>query len=439
MIASTHKELAQRAMEYALKQGCQAARVTLYANANTAFELRNGEIDRLQQASENGLSIGLYVDGRFGEYSTNRMNARELETFIKQGIEATRYLAEDPARVLPDPSRYYKGGLPDLEQFDQKIDALLPDEKADIARKAAEEAIGKDDRIISVDSSWSDRKYESYRLTSNGFEGSSRQTSFSVYAGVSIRGEGEARPESGWSESSLFFDSLPTKDIGTKALERVLRKLGQRKVKSGKYTMVIDPRVATQVLSPVMSALSGSALQQKNSFLMDRIGQKVASDKLTLIDEPHLIRAVGARYFDAEGIATQRIPVFENGVLRTYYVDTYNAKKMNVEPTISGASLLVLQPGTKNLDELVKSVNKGIFVTGFNGGNSNSSTGDFSYGIEGFLIENGKQTQPVNEMNVTGNFVKLWSQLAEVGNDPRLSSSWRIPTLVFENVDFSGL
>lgn len=131
--------------------------------------------------------------------------------------------------------------------------------------------------------------------------------------------------------------------------------------------------------------------------------------------------------------------MFENGVLKTYYIDTYNARKMNVEPTISSPSLLVLQPGSKALDALVADVQKGILVTGFNGGNSNSSSGDFSFGIEGFLIENGKLSRPVNEMNITGNLVSLWASLSAVGNDARLSSSWRIPSLVFDGVDFSGL
>ena len=236
----------------------------------------------------------------------------------------------------------------------------------------------------------------------------------------------------------MFYDKLIKSGIGTKALERVLKKLGQRKAASGKYTMIVDPMNAGQLLSPLLSALYGSALQQKSSFLLNKLNTKVGSDKLNLMDEPHLIGARGARYFDNECVATERRPIFENGTLKTYFIDTYNSKKMGVEPTISSPSLLILQPGNKDLDGLVADVQKGILVTGFNGGNSNKSTGDFSYGIEGFLIENGKLVQPVNEMNVTGNMITLWSSLVAVGNDPRLSSSWRIPSLVFEGVDFSG-
>ena len=175
--------------------------------------------------------------------------------------------------------------------------------------------------------------------------------------------------------------------IGAKALERVLRKLGQKKAKSGKYTMVVDPMNVGNLLSPMLSALYGSALQQKNSFLMDKLDTKVASDLFTLRDEPHAIGANGSRYFDNEGVATEPRTVFDKGVLKTYFIDTYNGKKMDIAPTISAPSRLILTPGDKDLNGLVADIKQGILVTGFNGGNSNSSTGDFSYGIEGFLMK----------------------------------------------------
>ena len=254
-----------------------------------------------------------------------------------------------------------------------------------------------------------------------------------------LKGEGDARPESYWFDSSLYYDKLIKEGLGTKALERVMRKLGQKKVASGKYQMVVDNMNSSRLLSPVIDALYGSSIQQKNSFLLDKIDQKVLGDKLTVIDDPHMVGTSGARYFDGEGVATKRMPVFENGILKTYYIDTYSANKMNMRQTIASPSILTMQMGNKDTDGLIASVDRGILVTGFNGGNSNSTTGDFSYGVEGFLIEKGKLTQPISEMNATGNMISLWSNLAEVGNDPRTFSSWRVPSLIFDGVDFSGL
>ena len=180
MITDNNKALTQWAMDFALKNGAQSAKLVLYNNSSSSFELRNAKMDRLQQSTENGLSISLYVDGRYGSFSTNRLDKKELETLILSGIESTRYLAPDEARVLPDPSRYYKGGLPDLKLFDKRLYDINPDTKVDLARAAAEEVLGKDERIISVDSSYGDGESSSYRLISNGFEGESSSTWFSL-------------------------------------------------------------------------------------------------------------------------------------------------------------------------------------------------------------------------------------------------------------------
>lgn len=439
MITDKNKTLAHEAMEWALNNGCQAARLMLYSNSETSFELQNGKMDRLQQAQESGLSINLFVDGRYGNYSTNRLNAQELKQFISNGIESTRYLAPDAARVLPDPARYYGGGQPDLQLFDEAIHSLNPDEKVELAASAAREVLGRDERVVSVATSYVDGENSIYRLTSNGFEGESKSTWFSVSAEVSMMGEGEARPSASWYESAVMYSRLPKSGIGARAFERVLRKLGQSKVATGRYTMVVDAACSRQLLGPVMEALSGSALQQNNSFLLQQLHRQVGSSLLNLRDEPHRIGAHGARYFDSEGVATRAMDVFSEGVLQTYYISTYHARKMQVEPTISTPSLLVMQPGSQGVEGLVSDVQRGILVTGFNGGNCNSSTGDFSYGIEGFLIENGQLTQAVNEMNVTGNMITLWASLIAVGNDARECSSWRIPSLVFDEVNFSGL
>ncbi|MDR0333075.1 MAG: TldD/PmbA family protein [Dysgonamonadaceae bacterium] len=438
MISNENKRLAQWAMEYAQKNGCQGVRVSIGTGSNTSFALRDGKMDQLQQASENGMTLTFFVDGKFGTFSTNRLDQRELETSIKNSIESTRYLAVDEARTLPDPSRFFRGGKPNLQLLDPNFGVVSPDDKVRMAEAVAAEILGTNDRIISVNSRYGDRDGFSYQITSNGFEGETAGSSFSLSCSVSVRGEGDARPSNGWGESSLFLNNLVTKNIGKKALERTLRQIGAQQVPSGQYTMVMDNLNSSRMLNPLISVMSGAALQQRNSFLLDRKGDKIGSDLFTLIDNPHIIGASGARYFDGEGVATEKRSVFENGVLKTYYIDTYNANRMGVAPTISGPSILELQPGTKDVNGLIADINNGILVTGFNGGNFNQATGNFSYGIEGFLIENGQVTKPVSEMNITGNFITLWENLVAVGNDARPESSWRIPTLAFDGVDFSG-
>lgn len=439
MISNEHKRLAQWAMEYALKNGCQASRVSLYTGFSSSIEVRDMKIDKLQQASENGLVINIFVDGRYGSFSTNRLNKVELERFIKGGIDSTRFLAEDKSRTLPNASLYYKGGGAPLSLIDPAFDSIQPDDKVALAMKVCDEIYGKDSRIISANGSYGDEKSFKYMVASNGFEGENSNSSFTLVGNVSIKGDGEARPESYWYDSSIYFDVLQKDGIGTKSIERVLRKLGQQKIASGKYAMVVDNMNSSRLLSPVIGALYGSAIQQKNSFLLDKQDKLILGKNITIKDEPHLVKAEGARYFDSEGVATTPRAIFDKGVLNTYFIDTYISNKMQLSPTISSPSILTMENGTKDVDGLVSSLDKGILVTGFNGGNCNSTTGDFSYGIEGFLIENGKTTQPISEMNVTGNMITLWNNLEEAGNDIRKSSSWRIPSLLFNDIDFSGL
>jgi len=439
MISNEYKKLANWAMEYCTKQGCQSARISVYSGSDTDFKIRDRQLDKLQQSTENQMILYLFVDDRFGSFSTNRIEKEELTKFIDKAIESVRYLAADTNRQLPNPDLYFKGEGKNLALYDPKMNDIGTDEKIQLAYAAANEILGTDDRILSVQSTYNDGASFSYMISSNGFEGETAVSYYSLSVSVSVKGEGESKPESFWYDQALSYDDLVKSGIGKIALERTLSKIGQRKTESGSYSMLVDNMNSSRLLSPVLSALYGSALQQKNSFLLDKKGQMVLSKKVTLIDDPHILHSFGARYFDNEGVATQRRYIFNKGILEAYFIDTYNALKMGVEPTISGPSHLSLEKGDRNMEEMITTLKKGILVTGFNGGNCNSSSGDFSFGIEGFLIEDGKLTLPVSEMNITGNMLTLWNKLAEVGNDARLNDACQIPSLLFDEVDFSGL
>ncbi len=438
MISQTYKELAQWAMKFALENGCSDSRIKVYASTENSFEYRDTQLDKLEQSSQNRMEISLFVDGRYASFSTNRLEKRELEKFILNGIESTRYLAPDKYRKLPDPDRCYKGGGHDLQIFDNNYKNISVDQKIALAKNAVDEVYGTDERLISVSGGFSDGDVNSYMICSNGFEGETASTYFSVDASTSMKSENDSRPSSWWYDSAIFWDTLQKQDIGKTALKRTIQKLGQTKIESGVYPMLVDNMQIGRLFSPIISALYGSALQQKNSFLIDKIDQKIVDDKLTIVDDPHIVKARGARWFDSEGVATKKRSVIDKGVLKTYYIDTYYAGKMNVEPTVQSPSILTCELGDKNFDQILASLEKGIWITGFNGGNSNSTTGDFSFGIEGFLIENGKAVKPLNEMNITGNLLTLWNNIIEIGNDPKLNTSWRIPSVLFDKVNFSG-
>jgi PmbA protein len=430
-------DLAKWAIQYALDNGAQQASVSISNNRSSSVEVREDKIDKLEQAIQSNLSIRLFVDNKYSSHSTNRLKKEELTRFISEAISGTKYLSEDEFRTLPEPELYYKGGGQDLNTLDKSFDIHDPQGKIELAFQAEREVLGKDERIISVTASYYDGLSERVMVASNGFEGDTANSYYGLNSQVSVKG-GDARPESYWSESAIFYEQLEKNDVGRKALERALKKIGQGKIDSGKMPMIVENRIVGRLFGPLISALNGSAIQQKNSFLIDKLGEKVFSEKLNVTDDPFIISGRGSRLFDNEGLATKKRPLFENGIVKNYFLDTYYGKKLGMNPTSGSNTNLVFKLGDKDLDGLVAAVGKGILVTGFNGGNSNGSTGDFSYGIEGFLIENGNIVRPVSEMNITGNMKELWSGIDEVGNDVNKNSSWLTPSILFEGVDFSG-
>ena len=431
--------LANRVIDHALESGAQQVKVIINHNQSNNISIREEKIENLEQSIERGMRIYLFVDNKYSVHSTNRLdNRRELNKFISEAIESTKYLAEDEYRSLPEPGLYYKGNGPDLKTCDNGFKSIDPQQKIYSAFAVEKEVLGQDERIISVTASYDDGMSDTVMVTSNGFEGDRSNTYYSLSASVSVK-EGDARPGDYWYDSSVFYNQLEKKGIGKKALERALKKLGQEKIESANMPMIIENRLAGQSLAPLVQALNGSAIQQKNSFLIDMLGEKVGSDKLDLVDDPFIISGRGSGLFDNEGLALKKRTVFEKGVLKSYYIDTYYGKKLGMDPTSGITTNLVLKPGDRNLEEMIASLDKGILVTGFNGGNANGSTGDFSYGIDGFLIKKGKIVKPVSEMNITGNMLKLFKNLAEVGNDVYKDAAWRSPSLLFNNVSFSGL
>jgi PmbA protein len=430
--------LANLVIDRALKGGAQQVSVKIYENRSNNIEIRDQIIDSLKESNRKGLSLDLYVDKKYSSHSTNRLKKEELLKFVDEAIIATRYLAEDEFRSLPDPGLYYKGADTDLVTFDAKLDAVEAKTKIDLANKALDEAFKKDDRIVSVSSYYADSISNDVMVTSNGFKGNSRNTNISLTVSVSLKTE-TGRPSDYWYENALFYDKLVSDGIGKKALEKAIRKIDPKKIASGKYDVIVENRVAGNLMNPMYQSLMGSSLYQKQSFLIGKENQAIASPLLTVVDDPLIPSAPASRLFDEEGFAAVKRPIIEKGILKSYYIDNYYGKKLGMKPTSGSMSNVIFTTGTKNLEEMIGAMKKGVFITGFIGGNCNGSTGDFSYGIEGYLVENGKLVHPVNEMNITGNMNQIWFSLSEMGNDVREGESVRIPSIKITKVDLSGI
>lgn len=441
MPTSEMLETARFAAKLALNKGAQEAAASAYRSRDVDVQWRDGELERITEATSRGLALSVYVDGRYSQVRTSDLRPEALEHFIADSVALARALAVDPHRHLPDPALYQGQASVDLQLDDAGYDAVTAEGRR-AAAKAMEEAargVKGPGGIISVSSGASDNQAEAFLVHTNGFEGARRTTAFSLWAEVSVKDPDGRKPEDGWYASTRHGAALPSPaEVGTKAAERAMRRVGAKKPPSAVLPMVVDRRAGGRLLGMLLGPMSAQALQQKRSFLDGKVGQAVGSALLDVADDPLIPRGLGSRLWDSEGLAARRFPLFEGGVLRHYYIDDYYGRKLSMAPTTRGMSNLSWKLGVKGQDALVAGVERGVFVTGFLGGNSNATTGDFSLGVEGFLIEKGKLAEPVGELNISGNQLELWKRLVAVGNDPWEYAATRTPTLVFDQVQFAG-
>jgi PmbA protein len=436
------QDLTRLAVELARRKGAQGAAAGASRARTVSVQWRDGQVEKLTEATTRAVGLELYVDGRYGSVGTSDLRPEALERFVEDAVALVRKVATDPFRQLPDPELQQGATTRDLELEDPsygKVDAVERRRLAAAAEAGARETKGAE-RILSCTTGFSDTLLESFRVHSSGFEAGRRATDFWVSAEVSAKDPDGRRPEDWSAAGGRFFAAVPRpEEVGRVAAERTLARIGSRKGESAVLPMVVENRAAGRLVGFLLGPLAASALQQKRSFLDAKLGQKIGSERLTIGDEPHVPRGLGSRRYDGEGLAARPFPVFEKGVLRTYYVDTYYGRKLGMPPTTRAMSNLAWAPGDAGRDGLVARVGEGVLVTGFLGGNSNGTTGDFSLGAQGFRIRGGKLAEPVGEMNVSGNHLELWARLAEVGNDPYAYSASRTPTLVFDGVQFAGL
>ena len=454
MITSEERSIARHCIEYAMTKGAEGVRLSLNKNVMDSCSMLNGELDKVSHSADRSIYLYLYVDGRYGTFSTNRLDTEELESFIDKAIVMVKMLGEDRCRRLPDPTRTAKdatGGM-ELGLYDSHYEGCDSDSRL---KKAEEMSIIKTlaqsegYKVLSEECEYAESLDDTLLMDSQGFEGRHTETSFNCFSELTIQDNDGNRYSGYWWEASPHFNVLRLKECSYTALERAVSQIGPRNRRSGRYRMVVDGTVASRLVSPLINALNASAIQQKMSFLEGSMEKKIFSEGLTIMDNARTLGKSGSRMYDSEGVVTQNRAIIEHGVVKQYFVSTYMSEKTGFAPTIEDISRPCLSPfmAGKELNDLEKGVSlkdilglcsNGIYVTGFNGGNCNPVTGDFSFGIEGFAFSKGKVTHPVKEMLITGNIVELWNSFTAAGTDTRSSSRWQIPTLAFENVSFSA-
>ncbi|MBQ9310221.1 MAG: TldD/PmbA family protein [Bacteroidales bacterium] len=442
MLSTEERIIARESLQMALDAGAQKARVSLSKNTMNLIATLDAQIDKITSCLDRSISLNLYVDGRYGSFSTNKLERASLKDFIGKAVATTRMLAEDRCRDLPDGSRTVKDAV-DGNELGITDPAFAGVDDSFRSRTATENALqiteGDGWKLVSQEGEYSDSEYWNLVLDSNGLEALHGETSFEFFTELTIEDAHGNKYSGGWWEASPLLKDFHPEKVAQAALQEAVMQIGPKRCRSGKYKLVIDSEVSSKVVSPILNALNAFNIQQGNSFLKDTAGRQVFPAGLNIMDIPRTKGEPCGKLFDSEGVATSNHAIIENGVVKEYFVNTYMANKLGIAPTAEDAIRPMVMPfAATGREDIMQLCGDGILVTDFCGGNCNIATGAFSYAIQGYRFKEGRIVHPVREMLITGDILSLWSRLIAAGSDARRCRAKLTPTLAFDAVDFSG-
>ncbi|MGH7934891.1 MAG: TldD/PmbA family protein [Candidatus Binataceae bacterium] len=449
-MADVDMALAVWALDEARKHGATAAEVLCISAESIAAGVRLGEVEKLKSSRERRLGIRAFVGQSSANASTAELDRDELEGFIANTVKLARLTASDPWSGLPD-SALHPHSFPELELTDHAHGIIDAERALALARTAEKAALGWDQRLKNSEGAEFDSgRYSVLFVNSQGFSGEYSGTSFNLgVAPIAQSGDG-AMQQGYWYTASRHFERLEDAEaVGIIAAKRAIRRLGARKIKTTRAPVVFDPDMAASLLRALAGAVSGPALYKGASFLMNKLGEPIAAPAVTIHDDALLKGAMGSKPFDGEGLATNRKSVVEQGVLKTYLLDSYSARKLKLAPTGNAArsvgdsptvspTNLYLEPGRYAPEDIIGSVKQGLYVTELIGFGVNSVTGDYSRGAGGLWIEDGELTFPVQEITVAGNLKDMFMSIEMIGNDLRWRSTVVAPTLKIGEMMIAG-
>jgi PmbA protein len=447
-------ETASQAVELAMKAGADAAEVIVRDGSELTAKIRLGEPELLQEASSRGLGLRVFKDGRRAVTYTSDLRKRSLEAFAAETVELAQLSEPDELNKLPDPSELARS-IPDLDLYDDEVagvDAAWALAQCKRGEAAAREA---DARVTNSEgATWSRTLGATAFATSGGFAGGYRGS----YASLVVEPlcddptdpENPKKRNGFWWTANRFLGELDSpEDVGREATRRTVATLGAKKIATQECPIVFDPECGRSIVGTVFSVANGSAFWRKSSYLIGREGTPIASELVTIEDDPLIARAPGSRPFDGDGLSTRRNLVIDRGVMQPVLCDVYSARKLGRHSTASAGrgiggnpgpttSNLIMKPGSIKPQALIKETGRGLYVTSMMGFGFNPVTGDFSRGAQGFWIEGGELTFPVSEITISCNFDQLLQRIDGVADDLDLRTSTACPTFRVSAMTVAG-
>lgn len=444
------KEIAVDIVERAMKAGATAADAIARDGNEFSTLVRLGEVETLKESGARALGLRVFVGKRVAATHTSDFSQEGVERLVSSAITLARATSEDPVAGLPDAASL--GSLTqDLDLYYDDVYSLSTADRIDYARRAEAAALGVDPRITNSDGGSFDAA-TGYKVLANslGFVGEYRRSYCSVSAVPIAQADGSAMQRDYWYSASRTLQKLESPEaVGRRAAERTLRRVGARKVATQKVPVVFDPMVSRGLIDHIFDAVNGDAIYRHASYLAGKLGEQIAGENITIVDDGTMVGGFGSSPFDGEGVPTRRTVVVERGVLKSYLLNTYTARKLKLQTTGNAARGLTgnpgigsgnffLQPGDKSPKEILRDVPNGLYVTEFLGFGVNLVTGDFSRGASGLWIENGELTFPVEEITVAGNLKDMFRNVSAIGDDLEFRSSIAAPTLRVDGMTVAG-
>nr|WP_255216669.1 TldD/PmbA family protein [Pseudenhygromyxa sp. WMMC2535] len=429
--------------------GADHAEVSVGQGEQLEVGVRGGEVELIKEAKSSGLSVRVIHGDRVATSSTTDLSREGLERFLPRVIEMAELSEPDPLAAPPDPEEL-TSRFPALDLWDAKTARISADRALRLAKAAERAAFAEDPRITSSEgASMSRGAGHSVLATSGGFVGRSAGTHASLVAQVVADDEGgKKRNGYHWTSARHFEDLLSPAEVGAEAARRAVRTLGSIKAETGVYPVVFDRDAARAIVSLIASCILGDAVYREQSYLARRLGTVVASEEVTIVDDPLLPRGMGSRAHDEEGRAVRVNSVISRGKLDRFLLDGYSARKLKLDPTgsagggggipYSTTSNFYMKKGRRKPAALLAGIDRGIYVTSMMGFGFDPVTGNFSRGAQGFLIEQGELTVPISEITISRNLDELLQGIDAVANDLEFRSAIAAPSFRVDQMTVSG-
>ena len=428
-------EKASYCLDLAKKLGATDSSVVVSNSISETVNFRNQKLDESNRSDNLAIGITTYVGKKKSSISSSNLLKENIDTLIEKCIETTKNTPEDEFNSLPDKNLLAKE-IKDLNLYDETH--INNEDKIEYLNKL-EISASSFQKIVNTESSFTEDKSNFVLANSDGFCKGYKDSSFVASSIAVAKDDNSMERDYEYTSKCHLKDIKDAEVLGKLAAEQTIKKLSPKKISSEKIALIFDKRIAKGILSTFASAIYSSVISRGTSFLKDKINQKIFSDEINIFDKPDILKGLGSRSFDAEGVKTDTLKLVEQGFLKHYLVDTYNGKKLNIKSNgrCGGSSNLYFDNGKVSFKDLLSSNSRCLYITETIGHGSNIVTGDYSVGATGFLIENGEFEYPINEITIAGNFKDMFKNIT-LADDLEFEYATNSPTMMIEGMVVAG-